>query len=96
MERNDSLIMNDHYSRVRFNPVEAFLDLRTRNMQFIAGVNKIQIFFKPLINFKWGNNSLNAELNPICHLLALLGAHHILHVSRIRFKHFIIQLMHNI
>jgi hypothetical protein len=31
-------------------------------------------------------NSLNAELNPICHLLALLGDHHILHVSRIRFK----------
>jgi len=29
-------------------------------------------------------NSLNAELNPICHLLALLGAHHILHVSRKR------------
>jgi len=27
---------------------------------------------------------LNAELNPICHLLALLGAHHILHISRIR------------
>jgi hypothetical protein len=29
-------------------------------------------------------NPLNAELNPICPLLALLGAHHILHVSRIR------------
>ena len=29
-------------------------------------------------------NPLNAELNPICHLLALLGAHHILHVTRIR------------
>jgi hypothetical protein len=29
-------------------------------------------------------NALNAELNPICHLLALVGAHHILHVSRIR------------
>jgi hypothetical protein len=29
-------------------------------------------------------NPLNAELNSICHLLALLGAHHILHVSRIR------------
>jgi hypothetical protein len=29
-------------------------------------------------------NPLNAELHPICHLLALLGAHHILHVSRIR------------
>jgi len=29
-------------------------------------------------------NPLNAEINPICHLLVLLGAHHILHVSRIR------------
>jgi len=33
-------------------------------------------------------NPLNAELNPICRLLALLGAHHILHVSRIRVKCF--------
>ena len=31
-------------------------------------------------------NPLNAELNPICHLLALLGAHHILHVSTVRVK----------
>jgi hypothetical protein len=31
-------------------------------------------------------NHLNADLNSICHLLALLGAHHILHVSRIRVK----------
>jgi len=31
---------------------------------------------------------LNAELNPICHLLVLLGAHHILHISRIRVKPF--------
>ena len=31
-------------------------------------------------------NPLNAEFNPIFHLLALLGAHHILHVSRIRVK----------
>jgi hypothetical protein len=31
-------------------------------------------------------NLLNAESNPICHLLALLGAHHILYVSRIRVK----------
>jgi len=29
-------------------------------------------------------NPLNVELNPICNLLALLGAHHILHVSKIR------------
>jgi len=31
-------------------------------------------------------NPINTKLNPICHLLALLGAHHILHVSRIRVK----------
>jgi hypothetical protein len=29
-------------------------------------------------------NSLNAELNPICHLLVLVGAHHIVHVNRVR------------
>jgi hypothetical protein len=33
-----------------------------------------------------GINPLNAELYPICHLLALLGARHIFHVSRIRVK----------
>jgi hypothetical protein len=32
---------------------------------------------------------LNAELNPICHLMALLRTHHILHVSRIRVKELI-------
>jgi len=34
----------------------------------------------------YGINPLNPELNPICYLLALLGAHHFLHVSRIRVK----------
>jgi len=31
-------------------------------------------------------NPLNAELNLICHLLALLAAHHIFHVSGLRVK----------
>jgi len=31
-------------------------------------------------------NPLNAELNTICHLLELLGAHHILHVSKVGVK----------
>jgi hypothetical protein len=30
--------------------------------------------------------TLNTELNPICHLLALLAAQQILHVSRVRVK----------
>jgi hypothetical protein len=38
------------------------------------------LFILPIEN----HNPLNTHLNPICHLLALLGAHHILHVSRIR------------
>ena len=36
--------------------------------------------------FDYRINPLKPELNPICYLLALLGAHHFLHVSRIRVK----------
>jgi len=36
---------------------------------------------------------LNAELNPICHLLALLGVHNFLHVSRIRVKSLTFRLL---
>ena len=36
---------------------------------------------------------LNAELNPFCCLLALLGAHHFLHVSRIRVKSLTLRLL---
>ena len=40
-----------------------------------------------ILTYDWGRfNSLNAELNPIRHLLALLGAHHISHVSGLRVK----------
>jgi hypothetical protein len=35
-------------------------------------------------------NTLNAELNPVCHLLTLLGAHHIFHVGRIRVKEWLL------
>jgi len=38
-------------------------------------------------------NPLNFELNPICYLLALLGAHHFLHVSRIRVKSLTLRLL---
>jgi len=38
-------------------------------------------------------NPLNAELNHICCLLALLGAHHFLHVSRIRVKSLTLRLL---
>jgi len=38
-------------------------------------------------------NRLNAELNPVCCLLALLGDHHFLHVSRIRVKSLTLRLL---
>ena len=38
-------------------------------------------------------NPLNAELNPICYLLALLGGHHLIHVSRIRVKSLSLRLL---
>ena len=38
-------------------------------------------------------NPLKPELNPICYLLALLGANHFLHVSRIRVKLLTVRLL---
>jgi len=38
-------------------------------------------------------NPLNPELNPICYLLALLGANHFLHVSRIRVQLLTLRLL---
>jgi transposase len=47
-----------------------------------------------------GINPLSTELNPICHLLALLEAHHILHVSGPRVRKYrcnvVVQKMCNI
>jgi len=48
----------------------------TRFHQFIHGY-MFRLQMRAIIN------PLNAELNPICYLPALLGAHHFLHVSRI-------------
>jgi hypothetical protein len=53
---------------------------RSPILNLINTVHAFLLFYK--IHF----NPLNAELNPICHFLALVGAHHILHVSRIRVK----------
>ena len=45
-----------------------------------------QMWGKRLRGKSCGFNPLNAELIPICYLLALLGAHHFLHVNRIRVR----------
>jgi len=47
---------------------------------------KIQFLALVVVMHEVWLNPLNPELNPICYLLALLGAHHFFHVSRIRVK----------
>ena len=42
------------------------------------------LFFSQSLLVNAEINPLNAELNRICHLLALLGAHHIFHVNGLR------------
>ena len=54
--------------------------MTTKELRFVSDITAGFLWLALCIN------PLNAELNPICHLLALLGAHHILHVSRIRVK----------
>jgi len=45
------------------------------------------------MGFNWAFKGLNAEINSVCHLLGLSRAHHILHVSRIRVKGKIVNLL---
>ena len=50
-------------------------------------------FCKQTYGWQYSINPLNAELNPSCYLLTLLGAHHFLHVSRIRVKSLTLRLL---
>jgi len=52
---------------------------------FRKSIERIQVSLKSGKNTRYLNPS-NAELNPICHLLVLLGAHLIFHVSGLRVK----------
>ena len=71
--------------------------MRIRHIAICGLSNSTIIFPHYLINgtiFEKKNviNPLNAELNPICHLLALL-LHHFLQVSRIRVKSLTLRLL---
>jgi len=52
----------------------------------LVGKHERKKHWKPMCKWKDSINSLNSELNPICPLLPLFRAHHILHVSRQRVK----------
>jgi hypothetical protein len=52
-------------------------------------INIVPFIIYDVITVETIVNPLNIKLNPISHLLALLGAHHILHVSRIEVNSYI-------
>jgi len=58
------------------------------NIGKMSGKNYKNCYFYPATF-----NPLKAELNPICYLLALLGAHYFLHVSSIRDKSLTLRLL---
>jgi NADH-ubiquinone oxidoreductase chain 1 len=74
----------------------AFLTLLERKLlgyiHICKGPDKVGFFgiFQP---FRDAINPLNTELNSICYLLALLGAHRFLHVSSIRVKSLTLRLL---
>jgi len=55
-------------------------------LSFACGVYPVICVAIVIKKFSYFFNNLNVELNPICLLIVLLGPHHILHASRIRFK----------
>ena len=65
-----------------------FLSILHFNTSFtIILLSMFSYFYWPIfVSFPIIINPLNPELIPICYLLALLGAHHFFHVSRIRVK----------
>jgi len=54
-----------------------------RITKYLSQFSNSFLLYTQLIN---NINPLKPELNPICYLLALLGAHNFLHVSKIRVK----------
>jgi len=80
----------DYFFLVRQNIQLAMLLLLLPTRSLITYIKKFEVNLVPLYNRTKINlvevNPLKPELNPICYLLALLGAHHFLHVSRIRVK----------
>ena len=72
--------------RVRFSPIYQFT-----LVSIIPSIPLSHISFTyhrrhTILAIGTSVNPLNPKLNPICYLLALLRAHHFLHVRRIRVK----------
>jgi hypothetical protein len=72
---------------LHFQVIDQFLGVHFSNVRLLWILTSFDENFQVnmlVFAFSTWSNPLNVELNPICHLLALLGAHHILYVTRIR------------
>jgi len=74
------------YTQLLAYVIFTFLRAVTEIEIFVTHLCPLPLILKEMFIIYWNFNPVNAELNPICHLLALLGAHHILHVSSLRVK----------
>jgi hypothetical protein len=81
-------IQNNRQNYSLYILIFTFLDSNLEDKRFCTSTHPggLRGLYNPPILFMFRVVSLHAKLNTICHLLALLGAHHILHVSRIRVK----------
>ena len=66
---------------------------RPNNLQSVSLSLFHTQYVQNLLFSQYSFNPLNPELNPMCCLMALLGAHHFLHVSRIRVKSLTLRLL---
>ena len=79
--------MSTFKTTLRHTPKDSNIKNETREPEKQSKVVEVQTLFCEIrIGNKLKFNPLKPELNAICYLLALLGAHHFLHVSRIRVK----------
>ena len=68
-------------------PIGGLLSQNKKKLLNPSTYHRIYPSIHPFSHLPISINPLNYELNPICHLLAFLGTHRILHVSRIRVKY---------
>jgi len=79
--------------RMRWAGLVAYIRERRGVYRVLVGKPERRPLGRPTLRWEGNINSLNPELNPICNLLALLGTHHFLHISRIRVKSLTFRLL---
>jgi len=90
----DDLLVTDRQQNIHhyIHSVVYLTKVQTSSKQDLHRVRSSTIFCQfPVTPLFF--NPLKAELNTMCCLLALLGAHHFLHVSRISFKSLTLTLL---